>query len=475
MFPGIDLDSELQRKRLLQQLPTISPDQVQDPTASPNAPVQGPTASPNYTPVQTPTPSGDYTPVPAQQPPFQNQMDQINQDISQLGKTGQNIADLQVNVPKPGPVNKLRAALLMPLQVLAGAGGVDTTAEYKNLTHPGYAQAMSDYQRKLAAQQTQYANMKDLIKDKIDALKEEGTITKDQAETLNQQAEADIKRQQLQNTIQEGKIRQQEIPPLNQGIQLARDQAAKEKREFTTADFNKVVEDYYTAQEKSRLAAEDARLKAQKAQEDAAKKLNKQEINISQDISKEQTRLDGIIKPLQNGKQALANLRALRASGDDDGFARLLTVIGADNALSAATHGTVRQNIGIIQDLIKSPGWLEYLKGKAQGILHPGKGSISDATMKQIDKIIDSTERQMDAELDPAVKNLSNLNMLDPTEPDTRGKLNEIINQQYTMPKAPKAPDVPKPADDRAAQMKKIQDQLDAIDAAIKKKLAQKN
>lgn len=443
------LADEIRKRQLLQTMPgmngqdpNVPPDQALNPQGAPIAPPpQAPVATP------PPAPQSPVTMAPPPPSPYQQQIDAINKQVEAMGQTGEALSTLKGQAPTPSQyhVSKLRAALLMPLQILAGAGGQDTSKEFGTLIRPGLKTAMSDYQKRLDATQTKYDTMRQAIKDRLDVLKEEGTIDKDQAEAAYRKADIEFKKQELPLRKQEADTAKANIPPLNQALEAIR---LKNNGQLTPDDINKEVQDYWTAQEKSRMDAEIAKYKMEKAARDEEKKTARQESNIAVDISKEQGRLNDILKPLETARTSIGNLKAMRAENNDDGFARLLTVIMADNALANVSHGSVRQNIGIIQELIKSPGWLEWLKGKAQGILVPGKGSISEATMKQIDRLLDTTSRQLDAEVNSAKKNLIDLNMLDPTDTEARGKLAKIIDNSYEIPQPtppPKPPESDKP------------------------------
>lgn len=455
-----------------QQDPSVPPDQAVNPQGSPISP-------PPQAPVAPPPPTPDAPAImPPSTSPYQAQIEALNKNVSNIGQAGADLSTLKGQRPTTSqyPVSKLRAGLLMPLEILAAAGGQDVSKEYGGIIRPGYNKAMSAYQAKVDAAQSKFDTLRETTKAQLDALKEEGVITNQQAEAAYRQAETDIKKQELPIRLKEAETARQSIPPLNQGIQMGRDLATKQGREFTAKDFNQIVDDYWTAQERSRMAAEVEKYKMEKIAKDEEKKTARQETNVSQDISREQARLTDIIKPLQTARQSITNLKTLRAEGNDDGFARLLAVIMADNTLANASHGSVRQNIGIINELIKSPGWIEYLKGKAQGILQPGKGSISDATMKQIDKILNNLDKQLDTETTAAVGNLVDLNGLDPTDSGTRDRLGAIIKRQYDIPQPPKAtPDVNKPNPNKPAiqspnKAKRLQGMSDKeLDDAIEK------
>lgn len=466
---GIDVAEQVRKRQMLQNMPGIQGQQDPTPQAGPP---QAPVAPPPTTQPQVPDSGTTITPwqTPEQaQPqvsPYKAQMEDINKGVTEMGQAGTELSKAKGEAPSLSQYKRsnLRTALLMPLQVLAGAGGVDTSKEFGRLIRPGYTTALKDYQTKVDAAQSKFDTLKETTKAKLDALKEEGVISKDQAEEMYRKAETDFKKQELVVRKQEADTARQNIQPLNQALEAIR--LSNPDQKLTANDINREVENYWTAQEKSRMDAEVAKAKIDKIAREEARISSRQESNIAQDISKEQNRLTNILKPIVDGRQQMARLKAMRAEGDDNGFARLLTVIMADNSLNAATHGSVRQNAGIIQKLIESPGWLEYLKGKAQGILHPGKGSISEATMQQIDKIIDRMDSEMEAEEGPARKNLVDLNLLDPTEPSTRGRLAKIIDSQYDLPKS-----APLSAPKTGGKLTPAEERLNKINEAIKKKL----
>lgn len=423
-----------------------------------------PPAQPVAPPPNAPTGPPLNLPFPSPQPP----------DTSGLTADASNLANLIGKQPLPQDFhqNRILKAVMTPVAIMAGMGGMSSSEireSMNDITRKGFSKAESDYKRQLETAQAKYGIDKDTTKTMMDVFKEKLDANKQAAEVWKDQLEAQSKQQEIAVRAKELEIRKAEIPPLNQAL------AAKARSNPdglpTYNDVIKSTEDYYTAQEKSRLAAEQTRLDAARVQKELEDKTKRQETNIGQNITKEQARLDNVIKPITNARGAVTNLKTLLAAGDTDGFSRLMTVIMADNALSSAAHGSVRQNIGIIDELIKSPGWLEYLKGKAQGILVPGKGSISDATISQINKIVDTMDRQLASEEAAQTKNLSDLNSIDPTDPDARSKVDAIIKRQYDIPKPEGTPQ--KAADDKA-KLDDLQKKVDAVDAAIKKKLGQK-
>ena len=487
--PDIGIAEQLSRMRMLEQMPGITgvdpfsqdatQDVPQDPVTPPRQASQVPagqltpwdTSQGQFTPVpqQVAPVQGQYTPVP-KQGQFDPQIGDINRDVGELSKVGTDIINLQP--PVRPPISKLRAALLMPLQAMAGAAGIDTSKEYGNLIRPGYTTAMSDYQRKLAALQNKQSTLKDVIKDRLDVLKEEGVISKDQAEAAYRQADTNFKLKELEFKQQEAEIRKSEIQPLNQRIALARQEAETQGKPFTGADLDTAVEKYQKAYEQARIDGENAKWLKEKQERDAQAKAGRETTSVNQLVVRERARLDKAMEPEVRTLQALNQLQASLNNKDLDGFGKAMDVILADSAMAGAGRGITRQNLGIIKELINSPGMWEQIKGWWSGLLHPGQGSIPEATIKQIRKRVAETDRAVRDQMGYIQERMDGLDAIDPVEEGARDRVNGVMNNFYgglTKPIAAAEPDK-----DRDAKIKALEQQAADVDAAIKKKLGDK-
>ena len=482
--PGFDIMEELRKKQLIQDLTQAQAQQAQPQTQTQpqTAPAQVPGQIPEGQQVPakiTPweQPQSQFNPAQQGQGQFNPQFSAINQGIQDISQTGTQLANLKQ--PVPPNVSKLRAALLMPLQVLAGAGGIDTSKEFGSLIRPGYTTAMSDYQRKLSALQTKYGLQKDVFKARLDALKEEGIIDKDQAEAAYRKAEEQFKVQELGIRKQEAENAKAGIAPLNQRIALARQEAEYQNRPFTGKDLDDAVTSYQKAYEQPRIDGENAKWLAEQKARDAQVKAGRETTSVNQLIAADRRRLDKAMEPEARTLQAINQLEASLNNKDLDGFGKTMDVILADSAMAGAGRGITRQNLGIIKELIGSPGIAEQIKGWWQGLTQPGKGTIPEATIRQIRKRVAETKGAVQDQVGYIQDHMDQLDAVDPVDSEARDQANSAMKGFYSgMTKSVPTPSPPEKSDDKAGdkanQIKDLEKKLSDVDAAIKRKLGKK-
>lgn len=408
---SFDIEDQLRRRQLLQSLPNIAgvndtPEKFQQLLSQANQP------QPATMPAQPPPPQqpATITPWEVQQPPvnpYQSQMGEINKSIEDLTKRGQDLTTLAGQKPTLGQykISKLRAGLLMPLQILAGAAGRDTSEAYGNLIHPGFTKDMSAYQAKMEAAQKGYDTLGDVIKDRLDALKAEGTITNQQSEALYRQAEANIKNKELEKLpLEEDKLRAE--------TELARTRArtaliAKPSGNMAIRLFDKALQDYSLNHEGNqppldlyKKMAEDAERTASLPVTERQEALKQRELlRDSQKVNRDNNKK--VLDPLELQISNLMGLGTTINTGlnDKNKIAQSLSLIEAVSTLSNPLTRITRYNSKEIEALRRAPGRLEAAVATAKNLL--GQGSpVPPEVLRElkpfVDIMIDELRRQRD-------------------------------------------------------------------------------
>lgn len=339
--------------------------------------------------------------------------------------------------PHKGFLNKLGTVAAAPLfarSMIANPAG--TKEAFNQLTRPGYLKAEQEQARNLHQAYEQYKLQKDQIKEELDNFRLKIGANKEAAEIWNQQFQTGIigparlqeilaltKQHQMEgrgkpDTAHPMWVREagtgkkilafpwgterglemwgpngridwsdarpfdEKVNPVEQLIQMDKDQAEAEGQVYDRDKFLKSLRDADEAEHHAEIAARELRAKELDKQRLAAEGRRYETASVRSIILEDRRNIDKGSDDTMKQIARIEVLQNLANQGDLQGVARELTTAGTETMLTSAGRA-VRYNMGIVDAIVRSAGLPSTAKGWVQG-LFSSKGRISDEVMKQL-------------------------------------------------------------------------------------------